>query len=323
MANNTSLIIGASGQDGRLLTNLRLNQGDNVIGTGRTHYQNDFLNEIPLSDQKRFRFLCLDPAIKEDVQEIISQTKPNFIFNLAGPSSVGYSFKHPDYVKKVIKNINTNILESISNQKDEIKYFNACSGDCFGDVDENGANEDLRFNPKSPYGEGKRDAFLGCKRLRDSQGIFCASGILFNHESPLRSEAFFSRKLIKSVVAIKQKRQQHIELGELGAFRDWGYAPDYVVAISEMMELDEPHDFIIGSGKAHSLGEFVDVAFSKMGLNWENYVRFSTDFLRPNDIQYSLANPGKIQRAIGWQVKVPFERMIELLLDVELRNVSK
>ncbi len=314
-----ALIIGISGMDGTLLANLLISKGYEVYGTSRDFELNSFsgLKKMKIFDKVKLFSMVLNDF--RSVLKIIDLVRPNEIYNLAGQTSVGYSFLQPVETIESIVNGCLNILESIKFLKLDCKIFNACSSECFGNTKE-AATEESYFNPMSPYGVAKVSSFWLTSNYRKSYGIFTCSGILSNHESILRSERFVTAKIISSAYRIFKGEQDHIELGDISIVRDWGLADEYVESMYLMMQQDTPDDYIISTGLSISLEEFVDYTFNKFGLNYLDYLKVNNEFKRPNDISISKLNNQKALDNLNWAPKNNVYNVIDILVNQKIKD---
>jgi GDPmannose 4,6-dehydratase len=311
-----ALILGVSGQDGAYLAELLARKGYEVHGTSRNNTAASFenLRKMKLGKHVTVHSLGLDSV--EEIRGILNKINPDEIYNLAGQSSVGRSFERPMETFQSIANATMNILEAMRLDKMRARFFNAGSGEMFG-VTDVPATEESPINPKSPYGVAKAAAFHLVKSYRESCGIFAATGILFNHESPLRPETFVTRKTVKAAKHIANGSKERLKLGNLKIYRDWGWAPEYVDAMWRIIQHEEPEDFVIATGKAHSLEEFLSEAFSQLGLDANNHSESDPLLMRPSEISRSCGDPSKAKNKLGWSPNTNFNQMIGKLLDAE------
>lgn len=319
-----ALIFGVSGQDGSLLAAHLLNLGYAVHGTSRDKELTVFANLERLGVRERVTLHSVDPADFSSVLQVISDTSPDEVYNLASQSSVGLSFGQPiETLESTIFSAH-NILEAVRRLSLNSRVYNACSSECFGNADLP-ADETTPFNPRSPYGVGKAAAFWTVANYRDAYGLFACSGILFNHDSPLRPRRFVTRKIVSGAADIAEKKADRLRIGNLGISRDFGWAPEYVEAMAMMAQADTPEDFVIATGQTNTLESFVREAFDYFGLDWEKHIDFDEDLLRPIDIKCNSANPGKAKRLLGWEAKVFMKEVVRRLGDGELeyRNAAR
>jgi GDPmannose 4,6-dehydratase len=316
-----ALIIGISGQDGAYLAKHLLQLGYEIHGTSRDAELSNFSSLRELGIYEKIKVHSMSLIDFRSVMQTILEIKPDEIYNLAGQTSVGLSFVQPVETLESISIGTLNILEVLRFHKLEAKFYNASSGECFGETDLNGASEDAQFRPRSPYAVAKAAAFWQVANYREAYGIFACSGILFNHESPLRPKRFVTKKIVKTVCEIKKGTQNILPLGNLKIHRDWGYAPEYVGAMSLMLQQDKPDDFIIATGHSISLEDFTRIAFGTVGLKMDNHIAINDSLMRPSDIIYSKGNPSKANKILNWKAKANVEELIMIMIQSELANL--
>jgi GDPmannose 4,6-dehydratase len=301
MTKQTALILGISGQDGSYLAQLLLNKGYAVFGTSRdiqrAHTEN--LRQLGIHDQ--VKLLSVSITDFRSVLNAITLSRPDEIYNLTGQSSVALSFEQPVETFESITVGTLNLLECIRLINRPIKLYNACSSDCFGNTGDSPADEHTPFRPRSPYAVSKSAAFWEVANYREAYRIFAWSGILFNHESPLRPVRFVTQKIVSAACRIAEGSGEMLELGDISIRRDWGWAPDYVDAIWRMLQQSDPDDYVIATGTTSSLQDFVEIVFSSLGLDWRKYVVLSPSLQRPTEILVSRANPAKAYSRLGWK----------------------
>jgi GDPmannose 4,6-dehydratase len=247
--------------------------------------------------------------------QLLTHVQPDEIYNLAGQTSVGLSFSQPIEAIESIAQAVLILLEVVRYLKLPVRIYNASSSESFGETPPGAAcNERTPFMPRSPYATAKATAHWTTVNYRDSYGIYACSGILFNHESPLRSDRFVTKKIVAAAVEIAAGRQTLLTLGDLSASRDWGYAPEYVEAMWRMLQQERAEDFVIATGESHSVEDFVAATFAEVGLDWHEYVEIDRDLYRPNDIHYSRGNAEKANRVLGWQAKTRFAELVRILV---------
>jgi GDPmannose 4,6-dehydratase len=309
----TALIFGISGQDGSLLAKHLLTQGWTVHGTSRDAELNEFANLTRLGIRNSVTAHSANPIDFRSVIQVIERTAPDHVYNLGGQSSVGLSFEQPIETYESIVVATLNILESIRFLKRSIRFYNAASSECFGDT-KLAADETTSFHPRSPYAVAKSAAFWAVANYRDAYGLFAASGILFNHESPLRPARFVTQKVIRAATDIANKRRtEPLVLGNLDVWRDWGWAEEYVEAMHLILRQDGPRDFVVATGQSESLKAFVAEAFAAFGLDWRPHVISSGEFMRPSDISVSTGCPDLAQRILGWKAQVRMPEVVRRL----------
>jgi GDPmannose 4,6-dehydratase len=303
MKNKTALVCGVTGQDGAYLANLLLSKSYRVIGASRDAQQSSFENFSRLNIGNRVERVSMSIIDFRSVLQLLIKYEPDEVYNLAGQSSVGLSFEQPVETLESIVFGTHNLLECIRFYNKNIRFYNACSSECFGDTGIVAANESTPFCPRSPYAVAKAAAFWGVANYRDSYGIFACSGILSNHESPLRHFRFVTQKIISSAASISRGSDTRLTLGNLSIQRDWGWAGEYVEAMWRMLQQDEPSDYVIATGQTNSLKDFVAAAFSEFGLNWEEYVDVDKGLFRPSEINCSRLDPSKAALELNWSAK--------------------
>lgn len=315
-----ALIYGISGQDGAYLTKFLLEKGYEVWGASRDIAATRFDRLERLGVLSRVHLISASLGDFRSVLSSLALAKPDEVYNLAGQSSVSLSFEQPVETMESISTGTLNLLEAIRFVGKEIKLYNASSSECFGDIKSMRANEETPFRPRSPYAAAKSAAFWLVSNYREAYGLFACSGILFNHESPLRGERFVTRKVIASVARIKRGNNERLNLGNIDIVRDWGWAPEYVRAMWLLMQHQPAEDFVIATGESHSLRSFVECAFQTVGLKWEEFVDYEASLLRPTDIMMSYADPGKAAHVLNWKAQVKMEEIIKRMLEAELER---
>lgn len=315
-----ALICGISGQDGAYLGQLLLEKGYEVFGGSRNAQSGSFRNLEKLNIKKEIQLISVNITDFRNTLQSISKIRPTEIYNLSGQSSVGLSFEQPVETLESIGLGNLNLLEAIRFTELPIKLYNAGSSECFGDTLGEPADELTAFRPRSPYAVAKATAFWQLANYREAYKLHACTGILYNHESPLRKENFVTRKIISTACRIHKGSNEKLYLGNIDISRDWGWAPEYVEAMWLMMQQEQADDFIIATGKTHSLEEFISLAFSKLQLNWKDYVSTDPDLVRLTDLRYGRANPQKAERILGWKARVSFEEIIERIIEAELQG---
>jgi GDPmannose 4,6-dehydratase len=309
-----ALICGVSGQDGAYLAQYLLSKQYEVFGGSRDIVKSDFSNLAKLGIIDRVKLINLSIADLENIQNVLSKTEPIEIYNLAGQSSVGLSFERPEETRESIVDGTFNLLEAIRLSSLGIRFFNAGSGECFGDTHGVPANESTSFDPKSPYAEAKVAAFELVKNYRDIHGLFACTGILFNHESPLRPTRFVTQKIIRAAIEIANGSTSKLTLGNLGIQRDWGWSPEYVEAMWLMLQQHKPEDFVLATGVGNSLETFVSIVFEQLGLDWKEHVLVDQALFRLNEAKEILANPSKAKDKLGWDAKMALKDVIAQML---------
>jgi GDPmannose 4,6-dehydratase len=315
-----ALICGVSGQDGAYLSELLLKKGYEVYGTSRDAQITSFhkLSTLGIKEKVHYESMSLNDF--RSVLQVILKVDPDEIYNLAGQSSVGLSFHQPVETLESISVGTLNLLEAIRFTKKPIKIYNASSGECFGDTGNYAADENTPFRPRSPYAVAKSAAFWEVANYREAYGLFACSGILFNHESPLRPERFVTKKIILAANQIAAGKQKHLHLGNLSIKRDWGWSPEYIEAMWLMLQLEQPDDFIIATGESNSLEDFVECVFLNHNLDWKKYVSVDIDLMRPTDINVSMANPSKALHVLDWKAKYKVKDVVNMMIAEEERK---
>ncbi len=296
----SALITGIGGQDGAYLANLLVHKGYKVFGTSRDAGVSRFESLIRLGIAEQVSFLSMAPNDFKSTLTAISKARPDEIYHLAGQTSVGLSFEQPSETIESITIGTLNILESLRFLALPARFYHASSSECFGDTAGRPANEQTPFNPVSPYAVAKSAAHWLVRNYRDAHKMFASNGILFNHESELRPARFVTQKVVQAAYRISLGSKEKLTLGDLSIVRDWGWAKEYVDAMWRMLQAETPDDFVIATGEANSLQDFVSQTFTCFGLNWEEYVQYDEQLKRPNEIPWSQGNPEKAQRALGW-----------------------
>ncbi len=318
--NNTALICGISGQDGSWLAQLLLKKGYEVWGTSRDAQGNGFTNLVRLRICDRVKLLSMVPEDFRSVFMAIKKSKPSEVYFLAGQSSVGLSFEQPAETMQSISLGTLNILEACRMVDFPVKLYHAGSSECFGDTGGMAANEKTHFHPRSPYAVAKASAFWLVDNYREAYGLFTCSGILFNHESPLRPERFVTQKIISTVRRIANGSNEKLQLGRLDIARDWGWAPEYVEAMWLMLQQDIPDDYVIATGQTNTLESFVSAAFASYNLDWREYVEQNPEYFRPTDLLISRADTGKAKAKLGWHACLGLNEVIAGMICEDLRG---
>lgn len=311
----TALICGVSGQDGSYLAKLLLEKGYKVYGTSRDAQISSFRNLLRLGIREEIEYKSLVPTDFRSVLQVISQVKPDEVYNLAGQTSVGLSFEQPVETLESIATGTLNFLEAIRFIGEPIKFYNAGSSECFGDIGDRPADENTPFRPRSPYAVAKATAFWQVANYREAYNLFASSGILFNHESPLRPDRFVTKKIVAAACRIAQDKTEKLYLGNMSVKRDWGWAPEYVEAMYLMLQEPQPDDYVVATGHSYSLEDLVHQAFSCVGLNWQDHVVSDPSLLRPTDLAVGKANPNKVKEKLGWQAKYKMPEVIKMMVE--------
>ena len=312
-----ALLCGVSGQDGAYLSRILLEHGYEVWGSSRDAAVTEFSNLRELGIRDQVKTLSLQPTDFRSVLQAITRIQPDEIYNLSGQSSVGLSFEQPVETFESITVGTMNFLEAIRFSNPKIRFYNASSGECFGNLHGEAAVEATPFRPRSPYAVAKAAAFWAVSNYREAYNLFACSGILFNHESPLRPNRFVTRKIMSTACRIAKGSKETLQLGNLSIKRDWGWAPEYAEAMRLMMQFERPEDFVIATGELHSLEEFTARTFQAFDLDWRKHVETDPGLLRPIDLEGGCGNAFKAHSLLGWKPTVTFTRLIERLAEAE------
>lgn len=310
-----ALICGVSGQDGAYLARLLLDKGYEVWGSSRDAQVTGFSNLALIGVKSQVKLLSMAPNDFRSVLTALARSEPDEIYYLAGQSSVGLSFEQPAETLESITLGTLNMLEAIRFINKPIKFYHAGSSECFGDHGQQVATEETPFRPRSPYGVAKSSAHWLVVNYREAYGLYACNGILFNHESPLRPERFVTKKIISAVCRIAQGSSEKLTLGRLDIRRDWGWAPEYVCAMWSMMQQDTADDYIIATGEANSLQDFVAEAFAVVGLDWCDYVNVDSTLFRPTDLARSQGCADKAFRKLGWQANFKMRDVVRMMIE--------
>ncbi|HUR00865.1 MAG TPA: GDP-mannose 4,6-dehydratase [Gemmatimonadaceae bacterium] len=312
-----ALICGVSGQDGAYLAKLLLSKGYEVFGTSRDAQMSNFGNLRKVGAFKDVRLESMAVTDFRSVLQAIRKTMPDEIYNLAGQSSVSLSFQQPVETLESIGTGTLNLLEAIRFIDSPVRFYNAGSSECFGDTGGVAASEDTPFRPRSPYAVAKAAAFWEVANYREAYGLYACSGILYNHESPLRPPRFVTRKVVDAAVRIAGGSGETLRLGNLDVERDWGWAPEYVEAMWLMLQRDQPADFVIATGEYNKLSDFVSLAFTEVGLDWKEHVVLDPSFFRPTDLKRGLGDPSLAARELGWKARYRMKDVVKMMIEAE------
>jgi len=310
-----ALICGVSGQDGAYLAKFLLSKGYEVYGSSRDAQASGFTNLHKLEIFEQVNTLSMALNDFRSVIHGVNAIEPDEVYNLSGQSSVGLSFEQPVETMESISLGTLNLLEAMRFLAADIKLYNAGSSECFGDTGGLPANEETPFRPRSPYAVAKSAAHWQVANYREAYKLFACTGILFNHESCLRPERFVTRKIIEAARRIADGADERLVLGNIKIVRDWGWSPDYVEAMWRMLQVKSPDDYVIATGKSHSLEYFTELAFSNFNLDWQAHVETSAELYRPTDIAESHADPGKAAELIGWQARYSLSDVVRFMAD--------
>ena len=327
-----ALITGITGQDGSYLSELLLEQGYEVHGIiRRTSTFNtdriDHMYEDPHKEGVRLFLHYGDLCDGTTLRRIIEEIKPVEIYNLGAQSHVRVSFDAPEYTVDAVGMGTLRLLEAIRDYQQrtgiEVRFYQAGSSEMFGLVQQVPQKETTPFYPRSPYACAKVYAHWQTVNYREAYGLFACNGILFNHESPRRGETFVTRKITRAVARIVAQKQKKLYMGNLDAKRDWGYAKDYVRAMWLMLQQSVPDDYVIATGETHSVREFLDLAFSYVNLDWQEYVEFDDRYLRPSEVELLIGDSTKARQKLSWEPQVTFEQLVALMVEADLKALGQ
>ncbi len=318
-----ALITGITGQDGSYLAEFLLSKGYEVHGIIRraSTFNTSRIDHIYVDPHKPDARLFMyygDLSDSEQISNVIYNIKPDEVYHLGAQSHVRVSFDAPEYTGNITALGTTRILEAIRRSGNNIKFYQASSSEMFG-ASLPPQNESTPFIPRSPYAAAKVYAYWMAANYRDGYGIFACNGILFNHESPRRGGTFVTRKITRAVAAILAKKQDSLFLGNLEARRDWGYAPEYVAFMWKMLQNEKPEDFVIGTGEAHPVREFVDEAFSYAGLDQDEYIKIDPRYYRPTEVEELIADSSKAVKKLKWKPGIKFKELVKIMVDADMR----
>jgi GDPmannose 4,6-dehydratase len=321
-----ALITGITGQDGSYLAELLLSKGYEVHGLIRrsSTFNTSRIEGIyvdPHSSDAKLYLHYGDLSDSGQISNIIYNIKPDEIYHLGAQSHVRVSFDIPEYSGDITALGTTRILEAVRRSGNGIKFYQASSSEMFGDASPP-QNEETPFQPRSPYACAKVYAYWISRNYREGYRIFACNGILFNHESPRRGETFVTRKITRGIARILSKKETHIYLGNLNAKRDWGYSPEYVECMWRMLQSAPPEDYVVGTGEAHSVGEFLNQAFSYAGLDVKKHVKIDPKYFRPTEVESLIADAAKARKALGWDPKIKFDDLVKIMVDADMRAVG-
>lgn len=309
-----ALIFGVSGQDGSYLAKLLLSKGYKVYGASRDAQVSSFSNLKKLNVFDQVETLSVALSDFRSVLTGIKKVMPNEIYNLSGQSSVGLSFEQPVETMESIAIGTLNLLEAVRFLSTDIKIYNAGSSECFGDTNGIPANELTPFRPRSPYGVAKSSAHWQIANYREAYNLFACTGILFNHESNLRPDRFVTRKIITSAIRIANGSQEKLRLGNTSVVRDWGWAPEYVEAMWLMLQKDKASDYVIATGKSHSLNHFIELVFEELSLDYKKFIEIDQSLFRPSDLMESYADPEKALSELNWKAEMGLKDLVKELI---------
>ena len=323
----TAFITGVSGQDGYYLSKFLLEKNYTVHGTvRRSSTINTNRIDALIADyknQEQFFLHYSDLLDPSSLNQLIQKIQPDEVYNLAAQSHVAVSFKNPVFSTQTGTLGPLSILEAVKNSEKEMKFYQASSSEMFGGIDSEKLNEESKLIPKSPYAASKVFAHQITKIYRESYNLFSVNGILFNHESPKRGETFVTRKITRALGRIHYGLQSKLTLGNLDAYRDWGFAGDYVKGMWMMMNHDKPDDWVLATGESHSVREFLEIAFQELNLNYEDYVISSSKYFRPNEVNHLLGDYSKAEKHLGWKPETSFKDLVKMMVENDLRLAER
>jgi GDPmannose 4,6-dehydratase len=320
MSEKRALITGITGQDGSYLAELLLEKGYDVYGMVRRSSTENFDRIDHLTD--RITLVQADLLDPTSLVEALEEAQPNELYNLGAQSFVPTSWKQPVLTAEFTAVGVTRLLEAVRRVDPDIRFYQASSSEMFGMVREVPQSEQTPFYPRSPYGVAKAYGHFITVNYRESYGLYAVAGILFNHESPRRGLEFVTRKISDGVARIKLGLADELRLGNLDAKRDWGFAGDYVEAMWLMLQASEPEDYVIATGEEHAVQEFAEMAFAHAGLDSKQYVKTDPEFLRPAEVDHLVGDATKAREQLGWQPRVSFKELVELMVDADLERLS-
>jgi GDPmannose 4,6-dehydratase len=317
-----AIVCGVSGQDGAYLAQLLLDRGYIVCGTSRDAQMSSFRNLKSLGIAERIQLESMALTDFRSVLQVLTKFQPDEIYNLAGQTSVSLSFGQPVETLESIATGTLNLLEAIRFLGAGIKLYNAGSSECFGDTGGTAADEETPFRPRSPYAVAKAAAFWEVANYREAYGLFACSGILFNHESPLRPERFVTQKIVAAACRIASGSKETLRLGNMHIQRDWGWAPEYVEAMYLMLQQSQPSDYVIATGESCRLEDFVAAAFTAVNLDWHEHVTIDDSLLRPTDLAVGRGNPHKAEEILGWKAKYKMTDVVRMMSAAKASSID-
>lgn len=310
-----ALICGISGQDGAYLAKMLIDKGYQVFGTARDAQMSNFPNLATVGVKEKVTYSSMALSDFRSVIQTLVKIQPDEIYNLAGQSSVALSFDQPVETLESISVGVLNLLEALRFSGIKARLYNAGSSECFGNTDGVPATETTLFQPRSPYAVAKSAAFWEVANYREAYNLYACTGILFNHESPLRPERFVTRKIVSAAARIAGGSKEKLMLGNISIARDWGWAPEYVDAMWRILQQETPEDYLVATGETHTLEEFVAEAFNCVGLDWHDHVVADPSLLRPSEIMISRANPEKTLQKLGWKAHYKMKDVVRMMSD--------
>jgi GDPmannose 4,6-dehydratase len=318
----TALITGITGQDGSYLAELLLDKGYDVHGLVRRSSMLNRTRIDHLHDSDRLHLHYGDLTDGVSLVNLVRSIEPDEVYNLGAMSHVKVSFEMPDYTTSTNAIGTLRLLEAIRAAGLECRFYQASTSEMFGSTPPP-QNEDSKFHPRSPYGASKLQAHWVTVNYREAYGLFAVSGILFNHESPRRGENFVTRKITKAVAAIDAGVTDHVELGNLEAVRDWGYAPEYVEGMWRMLQADAPSDYVLATGEGHTVREFCEAAFAHAGLSWQDHVKYNESFERPSEVDALIGDASHAERELGWKAQTRCLDLAALMVESDIAEMAR
>ena len=311
-----AVITGIFGQDGSYLSELLIEKGYVVYGIYNSNKKKNMFRKIKIN------YIKIDINDFDKIKRLIKKLKPDEFYHLAAQSFINYKFE--DEFFKLNPNINGThyILSAIKEFSPKTRFYFAASSELFGNSSISPQNENTKFNPRSAYGISKIAGYHLTKSYREAYNIYACSGILYNHESPRRSINFVTRKITYNLALILKKRKKKIELGNINSMRDWGHAKDYVYAMWKMLQLKKPHDFVIGTGKLHSVRDFLKIAFNLVNLNYKKFIKINKNFYRPNDKFHLVADFKKAKKILKWKPKISFKSLVTEMVSNDISKLD-
>lgn len=322
-----AFVVGITGQDGSYLAEFLLSQGYTVHGlirptsTANTSRIDHLCPNLENSTTAKLLLHYGDLSQSSQLGRLLEEIAPDEVYNLGAQSHVQVSFELPAYTSEINGLGAVRLLEAIRKIGSKCRFYQASSSEMFGNAPAP-QNEETLFQPLSPYATAKLFAYGITRNYRESYGLFTSNGILFNHESPRRGEAFVSRKITLALANIIAGKQKRLYLGNLDSCRDWGYAPEYVEGMWQILQQDIPQDFVLGTGESHTVRDFVQAAFSYVDLDWQEYVSFDAKYLRPMEISLLRADATKAKKLLAWQPRITFDELVKIMVDADLARLG-
>ncbi|MCA8938448.1 MAG: GDP-mannose 4,6-dehydratase [Planctomycetes bacterium] len=327
MTDKVAFITGVTGQDGAYLARFLLDKGYIVHGVKRraSSFNTERVDQLyrdPHEHKTRFFLHYGDLTDTSNLIRLIQETQPDEIYNLAAQSHVKVSFEMPEYTAMTDAVGTLCLLESMRRYCPEARFYQASTSEMYGGTQDKAQDENTPFDPRSPYAAAKVYSHFITKNYREAYGLHASCGILFNHESPRRGATFVTRKITRAVARISRGLQKKLYLGNLDAKRDWGFAPEYCEGMWLMLQQDKPDDYVLATGETRTVREFCDAAFSRVGLNYQDYVEIDPRYYRPTEVEFLLGDPSKAKEKLGWTPKVTFKELVEIMVDADLAHVD-